>query len=207
MTQPNETIAGDQPEASSTVAEPAGAAPSAPAAPEPAVDRANRSRPDAGSAAELTEDSIVRFRSDRPQHGWRAALYAITGGLLNPGVGAAERRRQDQLRRIRTKRPISFWYGARSPREILYRELFDELAEEHANFRWTVALSEPDPDWEGEVGFVHEVLQRRYLADHPSPERCEYYLCGPPVMASATRSMLATLGVPPENIYLDDFGA
>jgi Na+-transporting NADH:ubiquinone oxidoreductase subunit F len=125
------------------------------------------------------------------------------------GVGMAPMRSHilDQLRRIRTGRSISFWYGARSSREILYRELFDELAAEHDNFRWTVAISEPDPDWTGEVGFVHEVLQRRYLADHPSPERCEYYLCGPRVMARATRSMLATLGVPPENVYLDDFEA
>jgi Na+-transporting NADH:ubiquinone oxidoreductase subunit F len=133
-----------------------------------------------------------------------AEMIFIAGGA---GMAPMRSHILDQLRRIRTKRPISFWYGARSPREILYRELFDELAEEHANFRWTVALSEPDPDWGGEVGFVHEVLQRCYLADHPSPERCEYYLCGPPVMASATRSMLATLGVPLENIYLDDFGA
>ncbi|WP_433294131.1 AAA family ATPase [Pseudonocardia sp. CA-142604] len=107
MTQPNETVAGDRPEASSDDPEPAGAASSAPVAPEPAGDRANRPRPDAGSAAELTEDSIVRFRSDRPQHGWRAALYTITGGLVNPGVGATERRRQDQLRRIRRPLPGS----------------------------------------------------------------------------------------------------
>jgi Na+-transporting NADH:ubiquinone oxidoreductase subunit F len=133
-----------------------------------------------------------------------AEMIFIAGGA---GMAPMRSHILDQLRRIRTKRPISFWYGARSSREILYRELFDELAEEHANFRWTVALSEPDPDWEGEVGFIHDVLQRRYLADHASPERCEYYLCGPPVMAFATRSMLATLGVPPENIYLDDFGS
>ena len=133
-----------------------------------------------------------------------AEMIFIAGGA---GMAPMRSHILDQLRRIRTSRRISFWYGARSPREIIYRELFDELAAEHANFRWTVAISEPDPEWGGEVGFVHEVLQRRYLAEHPCPERCEYYLCGPPVMARATRSMLAALGVPPENVYLDDFGA
>lgn len=128
--------------------------------------------------------------------------------FIGGGAGMAPMRSHilDQLRRIRTKRPISFWYGARSPREIIYRELFDELEAEHPNFEWTVAISEPSPAWDGEVGFIHEVLLRRHLAEHPAPERCEYYLCGPPLMARATRSMLASLGVPPENVYLDDFG-
>lgn len=128
--------------------------------------------------------------------------------FVGGGAGMAPMRSHilDQLRRIRTRRPISFWYGARSQREIIYRELFDGLAAEYENFRWTIAISEPDPTWAGEVGLVHEVLLRRYLADHPSPERCEYYLCGPPMMAAATRSMLATLDVPPENVHLDDFG-
>jgi Na+-transporting NADH:ubiquinone oxidoreductase subunit F len=124
------------------------------------------------------------------------------------GAGMAPMRSHilDQLLRIRTRRRISFWYGARSPREIFYRELFDGLAEEHENFEWTVAISEPDPAWPGEVGFVHEVLLRRHLAEHPCPERCQYYLCGPPMMARATQSMLASLGVPAERIHHDDFG-
>lgn len=129
--------------------------------------------------------------------------------FIGGGAGMAPMRSHilDQLRRIRTTRAISFWYGARTPREIPYRDLFDELAAEHANFRWMAAISEPDPEWTGEVGFIHEVLLRRYLADHPCPERCEYYLCGPPLMARAVQSMLATLGVPPEHVYFDDFGA
>jgi len=128
--------------------------------------------------------------------------------FVGGGAGMAPMRSHilDQLQRIRTTRRISFWYGARSQREIFYRTLFDGLAGEHENFRWTVALSEPEEDWQGDVGFIHEVLHRRYLAEHPSPAKCEYYLCGPPLMAQATRSMLAGLGVPVENIYLDDFG-
>ncbi len=128
--------------------------------------------------------------------------------FIGGGAGMAPMRSHilDQLQRIRTTRRISFWYGARSQREILYRELFDGLAQEHENFRWTVALSEPEEGWAGDVGFIHEVLHRRYLAEHPGPAQCEYYLCGPPMMARATRSMLARLGVPAENVYLDDFG-
>jgi Na+-transporting NADH:ubiquinone oxidoreductase subunit F len=72
-----------------------------------------------------------------------------------------------------------------------------------------VALSDPRPEdgWSGEIGFIHEVLLRSYLADHPAPEECEYYLCGPPLMLSAMRALLDRLGVPPENVYFDDFGA
>jgi MinD-like ATPase involved in chromosome partitioning or flagellar assembly len=57
-----------------------------------------------GRSGELSEDAIVRFRGERPEHGWRGLLYRATGGLLNPGLGAAERARRDRLRRIR--RPV-----------------------------------------------------------------------------------------------------
>jgi len=114
----------------------------------------------------------------------------------------------DQLIGIGTKRPISFWYGARSRREIFYADQFDALAKAHPNFRWTVALSEPQPDdgWSGPRGFIHEVLYEHLLKDHPEPEECEYYLCGPPLMIKAVLRMLDDLGVPPENILFDDFG-
>lgn len=130
--------------------------------------------------------------------------------FIGGGVGMAPMRSHllDQLVRLRSTRPISFWYGARSRRELFYAEEFDDLQLEHSNFRWVPALSLPGPDdaWDGEVGFIHEVLERRYLADHPSPEECEYYLCGPPLMASATLAMLKRLGVDPENVHFDDFG-
>lgn len=114
----------------------------------------------------------------------------------------------DQLIGIGTQRPISFWYGARSRRELFYAEQFEALAEAHPNFRWTVALSEPQPDddWSGPTGFIHEVLYEHLLKDHPEPEECEYYLCGPPLMIRAVLRMLDDLGVPPENIRFDDFG-
>jgi Na+-transporting NADH:ubiquinone oxidoreductase subunit F len=131
--------------------------------------------------------------------------------FVGGGAGMAPMRAHvhDQLERLRTKRKISFWYGARSRRELFYEEEFERLAAEHPNFRWTVALSDPRPEdgWSGEVGFIHEVLLRSYLADHPAPEECEYYLCGPPLMLSAMRALLDRLGVPPENVHFDDFGA
>jgi Na+-transporting NADH:ubiquinone oxidoreductase subunit F len=130
--------------------------------------------------------------------------------FVGGGAGMAPMRSHifDQLRRIKTDRKITFWYGARSKREMFYVEDFDELAAENDNFTWHVALSDPKPedDWSGDTGFIHEVLYERYLKDHPAPEDCEYYLCGPPVMNAAVINMLEDLGVEPENIMLDDFG-
>lgn len=131
--------------------------------------------------------------------------------FVGGGAGMAPMRAHlfDQLLRARTRRRTSFWYGARSLRELFYQEEFDRLAAEHPNFTWTVALSEPRPEdaWQGERGFIHEVLFRNYLKDHPEPEECEYYLCGPPLMVRAVRGMLDELGVDPERIKADDFGA
>jgi len=130
--------------------------------------------------------------------------------FVGGGAGMAPMRAHvmDQLLRVRTRRRMSLWYGARSLRELFYQEDFDRLAAEYDNFSWTPALSEPRPedDWEGETGFIHDVLRRRYLADHPAPEECEYYLCGPPMMVRAMRELLDSLGVDPEQIKADDFG-
>ena len=131
--------------------------------------------------------------------------------FVGGGVGMAPMRAHifDQLERRRTGRPISFWYGARSRRELFYVEDFDRLAAAHDNFRWVVALSEPRPEdrWQGATGFIHEVLHERYLKDHTAPEDCEYYLCGPPMMIRAVRRMLDNLGVDAEAILFDDFGS
>ena len=130
--------------------------------------------------------------------------------FVGGGAGMAPMRSHifDQLRRLHSKRKISFWYGARSKREMFYVEDFNELAAEHDNFDWYVALSEPLPEdqWLGYTGFIHKVLYREYLWNHPAPEDCEYYLCGPPVMNAAVIDMLEDLGVERENIMLDDFG-
>ncbi|MCW8848568.1 MAG: NADH:ubiquinone reductase (Na(+)-transporting) subunit F, partial [Melioribacteraceae bacterium] len=130
--------------------------------------------------------------------------------FIGGGAGMAPMRSHifDQLKRLHSKRKISFWYGARSRRESFYDEEFDKLAEEHDNFTWHLALSEPLPEdnWTGYTGFIHQVLHDNYLKDHPAPEDCEYYMCGPPMMNNAVIQMLENLGVERENIALDDFG-
>ena len=115
----------------------------------------------------------------------------------------------DQLKRVKTNRKISFWFGVRSKRDIFYQEDFERLAAEHPNFTYVVALSEPrkEEQWDGPVGFVHQVLYDSYLGQHEAPEDCEYYMCGPPLMISAVQKMLADLGVPEENVMFDDFGS
>ena len=130
--------------------------------------------------------------------------------FVGGGAGMAPMRSHifDQLRRLASRRKISYWYGARSRREIFYQADFDKLAQEFDNFEWHVALSDPlpDDDWHGYTGFIHNVLKERYLKSHEAPEDCEYYMCGPPVMSSAVITMLEDLGVEKDNILLDDFG-
>lgn len=108
----------------------------------------------------------------------------------------------------KTNRKVSFWYGARSLREIFYEEDFKKIEKEFPNFKFNLALSEPLPEdnWKGYVGFIHQVVLDNYLSKHEEPEEIEYYLCGPPVMNAAVLKMLDNLGVPKENIAFDDFG-
>ncbi len=119
--------------------------------------------------------------------------------FIGGGAGMAPMRSHifDQFRRLKTKRKVSFWYGARSKREMFYVEDFDSIAAENDNFQWHVALSDPQPEdnWDGYTGFIHNVLYENYLRDHEAPEDCEYYMCGPPVMNAAVIAMLKDLGV------------
>jgi len=130
--------------------------------------------------------------------------------FIGGGAGMAPMRSHifDQLRRLKTDRKMSFWYGSRSLKEMFYVEDFDMLAKENDNFDWHVALSDPQPEdnWDGLTGFIHEVLLEEYLKNHPSPEDCEFYMCGPPMMNAAVIKMLQDLGVEDDNIMLDDFG-
>ena len=131
--------------------------------------------------------------------------------FIGGGAGMAPMRSHifDQLLRLNSKRKITFFYGARSLTEMFYTDEYDKLAEEHDNFEWHVALSDPLPEdnWEGHTGFIHQVIHDQYLKDHPSPEDCEYYMCGPPPMMAACFDMLDSLGVEPEAIKFDDFGS
>ena len=129
---------------------------------------------------------------------------------IGGGAGMAPMRSHifDQLMRLNSKRKITFWYGARSLREMFYTEDYDMLQREHENFTWHVALSEPLPEdnWDGYTGFIHSVLCDNYLNKHEEPEEIEYYLCGPPMMINAVQGMLDSMGVPPEMIAFDSFG-
>ena len=130
--------------------------------------------------------------------------------FIGGGAGMAPMRSHifDQFKRLATSRKVTFWYGARSLRESFYNDEFDAIANDHENFEWNLALSEPQPedDWTGMTGFIHQVVHDAYLSDHPAPEEIEYYMCGPPMMNQACINMLLDLGVEPENIMLDDFG-
>ena len=130
--------------------------------------------------------------------------------FIGGGAGMAPMRSHifDQLKRLKSQRKISFWYGARSLREAFYVDEFDQLAKENPNFTWTLAFFDPLPEdnWTGPTGFIHNVLYENYLKDHPAPEDCEFYMCGPPVMNAAVIKMLTDLGVERDSIFLDDFG-
>jgi len=112
------------------------------------------------------------------------------------------------FRTLRTGRKVSYWYGARSLREVFYGEEFMAIENEFPNFSFHLALSEPMPEdnWKGLTGFVHKVLFDNYLRDHESPEDIEYYFCGPPMMNASVLGLLDSLGVPESNIMFDDFG-
>jgi Na+-transporting NADH:ubiquinone oxidoreductase subunit F len=109
---------------------------------------------------------------------------------------------------LKTDRKVSYWYGARSKREIFYEEEFRSIEKQFPNFKFNIALSEPHPDdnWKGYTGFIHQVVYNEYLSKQEEPEDIEYYLCGPPMMNDAVQDMLSNLGVPEEMVDFDDFG-
>ncbi len=107
----------------------------------------------------------------------------------------------------KTARKVSFWYGARSRQEIFYQDYFENIAKQHPNFRFHLALSDPQPEdkWGSHTGFIHEVVLNEYLNSHPNTRAVEYYLCGPPLMIKACNKMLTNLGVNPSQISYDEF--
>lgn len=130
--------------------------------------------------------------------------------FVGGGAGMAPMRSHifDQLKRLNSKRKITFWYETQSQRDLFYVEDFDRLQADYENFEWFVALSDPMPEnhWKGYTGFVHEMLCENYLKDHPAPEDCEYYLCGPPTMIKAVTNMLDRLGIERDDVRFDEFG-
>ena len=130
--------------------------------------------------------------------------------FIGGGAGMAPMRSHifHLFKTLQTTRKVSFWYGARSRREIFYESDFKQIEAEYPNFSFNIALSEPKPEdnWDGYVGFIHKVIEDNYLKSHQEPEEIEYYLCGPPMMTAAVTKMLDDYGVPPEMIAFDDFG-
>ncbi len=130
--------------------------------------------------------------------------------FIGGGAGMAPMRSHifHLFKTLKTTRKVSFWYGARSRREIFYENDFKQIEAEFPNFSFNIALSEPKPEdnWDGYVGFIHKVIEDNYLKNHQEPEEIEYYLCGPPMMTAAVTKMLDDYGVPPEMIAFDDFG-
>jgi Na+-transporting NADH:ubiquinone oxidoreductase subunit F len=130
--------------------------------------------------------------------------------FIGGGAGMAPMRSHifDLFLTKKTDRKATFWYGGRSLRELFYTEQFEAIEKENPNFNFHIGLSEPLPqdNWNGHVGFIHQVIYENYLKNHPEPEEIEYYLCGPPMMNDAVQKMLDDLGVPQEMIAFDDFG-
>ena len=129
---------------------------------------------------------------------------------IGGGAGMAPLRSHiyELFKERKTNRKVSYWYGGRSHRELFYMDEFNALENEFDNFKMNIALSDalPEDNWTGYTGFIHQVLLDEYLANHPAPEDIEYYICGPPMMSQAVRTMLDDLGVEPENVAFDDFG-
>lgn len=130
--------------------------------------------------------------------------------FIGGGAGMAPMRSHifDQFKNKHTQRKTTFWYGGRSRKELFYQDEFEQLATEHDYFSFHIALSDPQPNdnWTGYTGFIHEVIFENYLKNHPNPEDIEYYICGPPLMLQAMLKMLDSLGVPSDMIHYDDFG-
>ena len=129
---------------------------------------------------------------------------------IGGGAGMAPLRSHtfELFKNMDTECKVSYWYGGRSVKELFYLDEFEELEAKHDNFKMHIALSDPVPEdnWTGLTGFIHQVLHDEYLENHPAPEDCEYYICGPPIMLKCVQDMLSDLGVEPENIAFDDFG-
>ena len=129
---------------------------------------------------------------------------------IGGGAGMAPLRAQilHLFRTLHTGRKVSYWYGARSKKEIFYEEDFREIEKQFPNFSFHIALSDPQPEdnWTGYVGFIHQVIYDNYLKDHEAPEDIEYYMCGPGPMANAVKVMLENLGVERSQLFFDDFG-
>ncbi|MBQ1649235.1 MAG: NADH:ubiquinone reductase (Na(+)-transporting) subunit F [Bacteroidales bacterium] len=136
--------------------------------------------------------------------------YVFVGG----GAGMAPLRSHIMhlFKTLKTKRQVHFFYGARALVEAFYLEDFAEIEKEFPNFHFVLALDRPDPAADAAgvkytPGFVHNVMNETYLKNHEAPEDIKYFMCGPPMMVASVNNLLDSLGVAPESILYDNFGA
>lgn len=172
----------------------------------PAADKLQSIAPGVVSSWLFTRQPGDKVELSGPHQGFHIAnddreLVFVGGGVGMAPLRAMIHRQIDREHGM----PMTFFYGARSQADLLYREEFDALSDANNGFAWIDALSEPEPDWQGECGFIHEVLQTRFLHNHEHPDACDYYLCGPPLMIRAVVRALHQAGVPDANIYKDEF--
>jgi propane monooxygenase reductase subunit len=104
------------------------------------------------------------------------------------------------------QRPVRFFYGARTQRDLFMLDRIEQLGGRLRDFSFIPALSGPgvEPDWMGEKGFIHEVVQR-HLQTGALDGDADAYSCGPPPMIDAVLPVLQMTGVEPENIHFDKF--
>ena len=143
------------------------------------------------------------FGDFHPKEGINELVYVGAGA----GMAPLRSHISHHFDTAKTKRNVSFWYGARDPQQIYYREYFERLMEENENFSFHIAFSDEsvEPGKGQSSGYVHDVLQDRFLDNRERAMSAEYYLCGPPAMMRATRARLLDIGVPESQINYDEF--
>jgi Na+-transporting NADH:ubiquinone oxidoreductase subunit F len=145
-----------------------------------------------------------------------AEMLYIGGGA---GMAPMRSHLYELFKTLKTNRKVTYWYGGRSKAELFYIHYFRDLERDFPNFKFYLVLSDAlpqdnwvekkdidDPEGDGFIGFVHQVVMDQYLKKHEAPEDIEFYFCGPPMMNNAVTNMCDAWGVPDENVRFDDFG-
>ena len=145
----------------------------------------------------------------RPKYGTGREMIWVGGGA---GMAPLRAQIMHCLKTLNIRdREMHYFYGARALEEIPFLDDFLQLEKDYDNFHFHLALDRPDPkaDEAGvkyTPGFVAPVMGDTYLKQHEAPEDCEYYLCGPPMMAKTVLDLLHSLGVEDDMIDFDNFG-
>lgn len=132
----------------------------------------------------------LREASDRPM------LFMGGGTGFGPIKGMIE-----HAMYLGIRRPMHLYWGVRSRRDLYLAELPQAWVRDWPGFSYTPVLSEPDPDWAGRTGFVHEAV----AADHPDLSGFDIYMSGPPVMVEAGRLACEARGATMDHMFSDAF--